>query len=673
MLTNESYHNTPTSFLIRQLTCLITCFLYTFCTQTLHWESLTERHREWLQLQREIADSPINWDVTCKIYDIPTIESRLQDYPSCQLKTWYFHLLRKGTDLFLTKKIEPRLCNSNPFYDYDHLIWVGKKIKQWRNSGFIIGPFDKAEATRRGIVTNMLFHVPKPDGTSRPILHCSDPGTNGIRLNKHVQHKWQTVEYVQQKELIEILIAAGRNAYLWAKDVVDGFYNISVRADLVRVFGFWFDNQIYCLQRLPMGFTASPRLFTEFMSFPMWSIRHEFPDLFYTWVPLSQVRICNFRAATKLIAKDGFVRIPLLDIYMDDILGVHPDESTAWDQWHKAEEVLAKFGLPTKKAKARPPDQINIWLGKEYNTIRQWVRLAPEKVVAYLLLIDDVLTKTHIDGFQMLSLVGKARNMGTVYKPLFAFARGLEAYVYKDYHSVILKQLQKHNGDRSKIDFAAHLRPHISLCPSLRRDIAVLKRFMQIASKYGTPFSYFVRDIHKPDVTLWTDASLTVGVGGYSDDGFYVQHKWSSIVGFETSKRDIVWKELCGAYILLLAYVKHKKDIKDICIHLFTDNEAVKYMLINMRSHLCRPDLQILINAICELLITNRIHLWVDWIKGTDNIVADALSRYFENPFATLNFRPRWIPCRALLRNAFQLCKDIHPQQKFLKFESDDL
>ena len=55
-------------------------------------------------------------------------------------------------------------------------------------------------------------------------------------------------------------------------------------------------------------------------------------------------------------------------------------------------------------------------------------------------------------------------------------------------------------------------------------------------------------------------------------------------------------------------------------------------MLTKMTAKIQRPDIQVLINGICELFMDKRNLYWFEFIPGKENIYADGLSRYFENP-----------------------------------------
>ena len=161
-------------------------------------------------------------------------------------------------------------------------------------------------------------------------------------------------------------------------------------------------------------------------------------------------------------------------------------------------------------------------------------------------------------------------------------------------------------------------------------------RCMTTANKVGVPFSYFVRPKSgTADFRIVTDASMLVGAGGIVSDGTFFQTRWADLDMHiqRREERDIQWRELVAIYAALLGLEqRHGDRLNDCRVQIFTDNVACKYMLINMTAKLGRPDLQVLINEICELCINRRVHLWMEHIPGDDNKVADALSRFFPNP-----------------------------------------
>ena len=479
---------------------------------------------------------------------------------------------------------------------------------------------------------SMVFAVPKPiPGEFRGILNLSDKSVTGTSVNECIEEEYRHVEYIAQCEIIERMIAVGRNAWLWVKDLDTGFHNVPVHEDDIYRLCIRFEDKIYAFQRLPMGLTSSPNLFTEFMHFPLWAIaNHEGlkelknESLYYLTIDSREVDISHFREAADLtqIGETPFYRMSLIDSYVDDIFGLHIDPIKSWMQWFHSESVFHKMNLKCKPEKGHKPAQINILLGKEYNLIRQWVRLSDEKHDRYQSFFAAVLQWDWIPELVLLSIIGKARHAATIYKHLAAFARGIEFFI--PYSTVLPRNKKLGRGPSIRNDWR------------LKARIQCLMDCLRVANKVGVPFSYFVRlkDL-TPDMRIVTDASMLIGAGGIASDGSYFQTRWSDInLHIDTrDERDIQWRELVAIYGCLLSLEKRHGDaLNDTLIEIFTDNIACKYMLINMTAKLTRPDLQILINDICKLCCDRRMHLWMEHIAGEDNKVADALSRFFEKP-----------------------------------------
>ena len=312
-------------------------------------------------------------------------------------------------------------------------------------------------------------------------------------------------------------------------------------------------------------------------------------------------------------------------------------------QYAHSEKILRELSLKTKESKGRPPSTKQIWLGKEYDTIKQWVKLPDSKVNRYVQGIESVIASKYISARKLLSHVGRTRHMGTVYRPLNAFARGLEAWVYS----------------KKSLD------AQITISPPIIRDLELCIWGMNQANQHGVSFDHFIQSLNSPDITFHTDASLKVGIGAISDKGHYIQHRWDDFQLHQPNKKDIVWRELVAVYVTLHAL---QKEINNNVVHLYTDNMGVKWMLINMRSKLYRPDLQVLINEICKLCITTKCHLWMEYISTTDNVIADSLSRYKANPFKNETRYTHKINAASWLQKASNLTKNIKIKHKYLKF-----
>ncbi|MCP4910588.1 MAG: hypothetical protein GY907_07760, partial [Bacteroidetes bacterium] len=361
-----------------------------------------------------------------------------------------------------------------------------------------------------------------------------------------------------------------------------------------------------------MGLSSSPKIFTDFMHFPIWAIKHDKPALYYQQVHPSLINLKDFRKDSDIIYDPSRDRYYMANIfyYMDDILGGHLKKKTAWKQFEHSEKILKKLGLPTKAAKARFPDQCQKWLGKIYDTNKQWIKLESEKVEKYCAYMRTLIQRKWITKRELLSVIGRTRHMASIYRSLSAFARSLEIFACS---WTVLDE-------------------YVKMTKYLKRDLELCIWAMKRADEYGVSFDFYLQPINKPDVICYTDASA-IGIGGITNRGQWFQNKWSDIYFPGEQNRDNLWRELCAVFVVIASL---RKMLRHKIIHVYTDNEPVKWMLISMRSKLYRPDLQYLINRICRWAIKFEFNLWIEHIPGVDNVIADALSRYKSQPFGNL-------------------------------------
>ena len=507
-----------------------------------------------------------------------------------------------------------------------------------------MGPYNKDYAIKNNITIHMLFGVPKPDGSTRPILNLSDKSKFNYSINNIIDPDLCSVEYAQTKQVVETVRALGKNAWLWAKDLKDGYYNVPINKSDIHKLGFMFNNKIYIFQRLPMGLSSSPNIFTEFMHFPIWAIKQDRPDLYYKEVDNDLINLNNFIKEADIHRNESTTTLAILFYYLDDILGGHPTKQKAWEQFSHSEKILKLLSLQTKTSKAKPPAQIQQWLGKIYNTKKQWISLPTDKITKYITDLNKILSNQSITKRELLSHIGRIRHMASIYRPLAAFARNLEVWAYT------VKQLSH----------------HIRMSRPLKNDIELAIWGIQRAAQYGISFNQFLKPMDIPDIILYTDASLNIGIGGYSNQGHWFKNNWNDIQLYHPDNRDIVWKELSAIFSFLHS-LRH--TLKQKVVHIFTDNEACKYMLISMRAKLNRPDLQILINEICKICIQYEIIPWIDHIPGKKNIIPDALSRNKSIPYKLSNKCTNRISATNSLQLAANLCKNIIINKKYLYYD----
>ena len=599
-------------------------------------------------------------------------------YPDTEKYQQFRSRLEKGWPIGLTKEYPARMKTHDTFLPHQ-LPLVAKQILKWHKAGYVFGPISMNEAISKNCTINHFFAVPKGKNGVRPILNLSDKSFIGSSINENLEDDLCTVEYVQQLEIIETLRALGQGAWLWAKDLKWGYNNVPIREEDVKYLCFYFAGNIYCYQVLPMGLSSSPKIFTDFMSFFIWAAKHEKPPLHYITTTNEIINIKNFGSSadikeyaplnTKNVphtakyasyrgknahAKHETIHYKMAVTlnYLDDILGGHKTFALALAQYNHVEEVLNKLQLQSQPSKARPPSQVQTWLGKEYDTVNQWVKLTADKLHKYVTEMKGFLSRDYATQREFLKHIGRARHMGTIYKTLNAFARGLERWAY----SV------------SSLDAVIHISREV------KRDFEFTIWAMELAHKEGASFSSFLKPnpgVRSFDFTILTDASVTIGIGGICSSGHYFQHKWTDIELTEPLKRDIQWRELCAVFVAIHSL---QAQLSRKFVHVYTDNDAVKWMLIKMRSRLARPDLQIVINKICEILLAQHIDLWIDYIPGKENTCADALSRYFTAPLSTAPFPvSNKLDATKSLQLASDLAARTKVKEQYLVKGDDDL
>ena len=138
---------------------------------------------------------------------------------------------------------------------------------------------------------------------------------------------------------------------------------------------------------------------------------------------------------------------------------------------------------------------------------------------------------------------------------------------------------------------------------------------------------------------------------------------WSDINLCHDKNGDILWGELIAIYAFVDTL---KPSLQGKTVHIFTDNEACKFMLINVRSKLARPDLQRIINELCKIFIQFAITPWIEHIPGKDDIIPDRLSRNLPIPSHLMCNCKEIMDVSRSVQFAADLCKNIVIKNKHL-------
>ena len=525
----------------------------------------------------------------------------------------------------------------------DELLSISQTILEWWDKKYLIGPFTLAQCRSMKGIINPVFGQEKSSGKIRPVVNLSNicDSSNELSVNTSLDPTLCTVQYIKRKELVFTAQLVGTNGFCWAKDLKDGYYNVPIRQQDSHFLGITWLNQHFFFTVLPFGLSSAPALFTHFMTFVMKAIRMNNFDIAFLKIPISGIQPNTFITDSNLIiSKDKLsVHVPLIKAYIDDIFGFAPSEEWALAQYQKSEAQLRCLNLMTKESKSKPPARENIILGSVFDLLKQELRAPTKKVNKYVLTMKKSIACPSLSKRDMLRDIGRVRHIGGIHKSLNAFARSLETYA----HGV------------------KELHHRISMSPQLIQDYKLCIWGLKTSEKFGVPFHFLLKPHNKPDIILYTDAALiTGGIGAFvwKENGPWLAEEWSDINLFHPESRDIQWRELSAIFVIVQA-LKHEWKNKSITI--FCDNEAIVWMLIKMRAPLYRPDLQILIREICKASIEFCFHFWINHVPGKENLIADALSRNFPDPFSLQDFPfnkgPRILIAKELLQLAATLAK----------------
>lgn len=169
------------------------------------------------------------------------------------------------------------------------------------------------------------------------------------------------------------------------------------------------------------------------------------------------------------------------------------------------------LGIPTQPKKCKPPATIQVILGFEYNTVEQTVRIPTKKLETILLLVEKYLqfkSRDRITKKELLSLIGKLRWLTMIIKVGRAFIRRLELYTHE------LKEL--------------HHRRRVTL--PMKNDLTWWSK-AAIRTNKGYAFHQLLRPLQQIDRVLYTDASGTIGYGGFdSTTGDHFQKRWNASI-----------------------------------------------------------------------------------------------------------------------------------------------
>ena len=284
--------------------------------------------------------------------------------------------------------------------------------------------------------------------------------------------------------------------------------------------------------------------------------------------------------------------------------------------------ALAKhLGIPIAEEKTELPTTILTFLGITLNTTSRQALLPEDKLAKCRDMINNAINSTHITLRQLQSLIGTLNFACSVVQPGRPFLRRL-----------------------INLTIGA-TRPHqpIAISHQSKQDLQLWQQFLSQFN--GKAFFLYSKPVSSYELNLYTDAAQSIGFGA-TFSSHWMQAKWPT----SWSNLHISILEF---YPILVAVSTWAHLMANHSIIFHSDNAAVVHV-INSKSAK-HPMLLHILRKLTLLCLKHNIYFTSLHIPGKQNNLADALSRFQENPLSwatrRMDSQPTNIQAELLPRN----------------------
>eukprot|EP00117_Sycon_ciliatum_P020140 scpid38648/ scgid18029/ len=517
--------------------------------------------------------------------NIHELETELQSHPDSHLVQSVLSDLRHGCRLGFTGNREHSAIASNLSSAHRFPSVVSEYLAKECTLLHTCGPFDQPPFLP--FRTSGIGVVPKKSGGHRLILHLSAPANNSI--NDFINQEDRTFKMISVDNICDHVKRVGPGALLTKVDLRHAFRLIPVHPDDWPLLGMCWGGKFYFDTVLPFGLRSSPFLFNRFADLLAWILRVQYS-------------------------------IPYLEHYLDDYINVSlpaNDIPRSTAAVHKATilQVLDNLGVPVAEGPdkvAGPATSLSV-LGLEIDTVAMEIRLPAEKLRDLQERLDRWQLRASCRKRELLSLIG-----------LLSFA----AKVVAAGRTFVRRLIDLSAGD-------AHPDESVQLSEDAQADIQWWRDMLP--SWNGRALIRDYRWSQSPDLELFTDASGH-GHGGYFK-GEWFTGTWAE-AQTKPPRTSIIWREMFPV-ATACALWGPKWSGKKILLH--CDNKAVGVV---WKSGTCRnPAVMELIRFSLRMAAEQNFILLITHIAGTDNSIADALSRGQGARFRSLAPHANTGPC----------------------------
>lgn len=261
--------------------------------------------------------------------------------------------------------------------------------------------------------------------------------------------------------------------------------------------------------------------------------------------------------------------------------------------------IFKRLNIPLSEKKTEGPTTCLEYLGIILDTQTMEARLPIEKINRIQTFIQDILAKTSVTKRELLQLLGHFNFAAQVVRPGRAFTSYLIAV------STTVKQLHY----------------HVRLSKQSKEDLRMWLHFLKQWN--GVSVFYESKLTSNADFELYTDAASTTGYGGYFQGRWFAEQWSDELQAWTNQPLSMAFRELYPIVVAALLWGTMWTG-KRILFH--CDNAAVVEIINKRRS----SDLPIssLVRTLCFCAATNNFDIYSCHVPGTNNVIADSLSRF---------------------------------------------
>ena len=411
----------------------------------------------------------------------------------------------------------------------------------------------------------------------------SYPRNTGKSVNQNTPKELSTVQYAQFDDAIKLCLKAGKNCKAGKSDMTSAFRHLGIRKEDWKFLVMKAKNPIdkkwyYFVDKcLPFGASISCAHFQAFSDAVSFIVKVK-----NSWDNVNYLDDFFFAALLKSVC----------DKHIQNFL-----------------DVCSDINFPVSMEKTFWGRTQITFLGLLIDTARQLVLIPEDKINRAIDLIDQILTKQKkkIRLQKLQQLCGFLNFLGKSLVPGRAFTRRLYS------HGSHLKK--KHH--------------HLPVTNEMKMDLTIWKTFLLHPTAYSRQFFEFDNRATASEIDWYTDASSTLGCGGYHKEKWFIA-EWEDHY-LQDSQPSINYLELYAVTVAILLWAQ---DYKNRWITLFCDNMSVIHM-INTTSSKCK-NCMILIRLIVLHCLVHNVKITAKHVLGVENSYADHLSRLRYKEFRQL-------------------------------------